>query len=154
MALIVTGQDYEGGVENLSLSNAAQDLIQFATTAAVPVLLQYIEVTAGTTTQNIMRIEMLRRTSASSSGSGSPTINPVSTQSGAAATTVTTALTTPGSAGSVFGSQNWNVAAPLEYDYTPGGILIPVSSWLVLYTPAAFGSTLAVSIRFKLTELR
>jgi len=150
----VVGQDYEGGYENVQLANSAIDIIQFATTASVPVLLQYLEVTAATTTQAIMRVYMATLSGTSSSTTGSPVINPLNAQSGAAATTVTSALTTQGSTSAVFGSQQWNVAAPLEYDWTPGGVLIKVSSFLVLRVPAAFGSTLNVSVRFKLTELR
>lgn len=151
---LVVGQDYEGGVENVSLSSAQQDIINFATTSSVPIVVQYVEVTSGTTNQNIMRTQALKRTGASSATTGSPTISPINKQSGAAATTVISAATTQGSAGDVFGSQNWNVAAPLEYDWTPGGVLVPVSGWFAIQCVAAFGSALVVSVRFKITELR
>jgi hypothetical protein len=148
------GIDYEGQVENFTLSNASQDLFQIATGATVPMLVRHIIVTAGTTSQNIMRVQLVRRSTASSTSTASGTFAPKSPASTAASATLLAGLTALGTVGSLLAPQEWNVAAPLEFDYRPKSIIIAPATWLCLFVPAAFGSTLPLSVWIECAEIK
>ena len=156
MATLSLGQRYTFTAENISVptSPSSFDIFQLATTAAVPILVDRIVATANATSAAIQRVQLLRRTSASTGGSA-VTARPTNGGSAAAVTTGATLLTTTtGTAGDAIDSQEWNEFAPYEFNQRPEGIVVPVSSWLSLFLPAAPGSGYSVSITVEFVELK
>jgi hypothetical protein len=145
---------YQGQAENVTLTNAVQDIFQIASGSTVAMVVTHILVTGLTVNQNTMRTQLLRRTSASSSSAASGSFIPTSASSGAAAASLLIGCTTLGTAGALLPAQGWNVAAALEFDLRPNGIVIPAASWLCLYSPAAFGATLGVSVCIEAAEAK
>jgi hypothetical protein len=151
------GQRYTLTVENLTVptnSGTAFDLVQLATSSAVPIIVDRIVATAGVTSGAIQRLQLLRRTTTGTGGTGA-TPNPVNASAPAASTTCSyNVVTTVGTAGAALDSQQWNEFAPYEFNQRPGGVLVPVSSFLSLYIPSAPGSTYVASFTVEFIELK
>jgi hypothetical protein len=148
------GFDYDGQVENFTLSSAAQDIFQIQAAATVPFCLEHIVVTAGTTAQNILRVQMVFRSTASTVQTATGTFKGKSENAPAAQATLLAGCTTVGTPGNLGGAQEWNVTAPLEYNWIPRALIIPAAGFLSLYSPAAFGTTLPLSIWIEGFEVR
>ncbi len=149
--MIQVGQDYTATFENITLTNAAQDLIELTAASGVPFVLTYAKVTTNQTTQVAGRIQILYRSAAGSGGTG---VTPRAVSGGpTASTTVNRIVTTVGSAGNAMVSDAWNVVVPWEYDRRPGGLLIPAGSRIAVGLLAGVG-TPAVSMTVEFTELK
>lgn len=109
----MSGLHYSASYENQSIS-ATQDLIEITAAAGVPVILHRVEISWGVTSQEICRLQILRR---STVGSGGSAVTPVplnSRNTVAAACTVARNVTTPGSAGSVIWTYQQNLVVPVD----------------------------------------
>lgn len=137
---------YSAAFENVSITDAAQDLIVLATSSAVQVKVHEILLSASDTTDVRARLRLLRRTTA---GSGGTAVTPRAVHGRntvSAATTVTVARTTPGTAGDVLGSARWSLLVPFQRSFLPEDrVHIPVSGFLALELVAGTGGTRNVS---------
>jgi hypothetical protein len=141
--------DYYATVENVALTNAAQDLLELTASSAVPFLLQFVEVTTDQTTQTTGRIQILFRSTAGSGGTG-VTPRGGSSNDPSAATTVNRTVTTPGTGGNALASSRWNVVVPYTFDQRPDGFLIPASSRVAIGLLAGVGTpNISMTVRFK-----
>ena len=140
------GFDYEGQIENMTLTSAIQDILQITAGSTVPFVLTHLVLTAGTVNQNIMRVQWVWRSTASTTSTASGTLKGKSTSMPAASASLAGGLTALGTAGNLGGAQEWNVTAPLEYNWVPKGIVCPAAGFLCLECMAPFGTTLPVSI--------
>lgn len=157
--LIDCGQAYTLTVENLTVptapsSGAPFDLLQIGTSSTVPILVTRVVVTANAVAASIQRAQLLRRSTAGTGGTGVTAypVNPGS--SGSSVTATYLVVTTTGTAGNAMDSQQWNEFAPYEFNQKPGGILVPVSSFLSLALMAAPGSTYSASFTVEFVELK
>jgi hypothetical protein len=109
----MSGLNYSVSFENIGIG-ATQDLIEITAAAAVPVKIHRIELSWGVTAQEIVRLQILRRTTAGSGGTAvTPSaLNPRNTV--AAACTVNRNVTTPGSAGDVLWTYQQNLVVPVD----------------------------------------
>lgn len=151
------GQRYTVTSENITVptnSGTAFDLVQLSTSTTVPIIVDRIVATAGVTTGAIQRIALVRRSTTGTGGTGA-TANPSNASAPAASTTCSyNIVTTVGTIGAYIDSQQWNEFAPYEFNQRPGGVLVPVSSFLCLFLPAAPGSTYVASYTVEFVELK
>lgn len=135
---IDTGIPYTASQENFTSPNSATDLIVMATTAAVPIVVTRIVMTSGSTSSSIVRVQLRTVSSAGTGGTGLSNGPKPLVGVAAAATTVNyNTVTTQGVLVSLYDSQEWNIFAPYEFNQKPGGIFVPVSSWLAVSQIAA-----------------
>ena len=110
---------YSAGFENITLTDAAQDILTLATTASVPIRIHQVRISAGVTTDIRARMQILRRTTAGSGGTGITPTAKNSLNARAATTTVTSIRTTPGTAGAVLHPEQWSLLVPFDFTPTP-----------------------------------
>jgi len=151
------GHRYKASVDNLTIaaSPSSYDLILFATSATVPMIVDRIVCTANITTGQILRVVLQRRSTASTGGTG-VTPTPSSPGSPSASTTVTylNVSTTGTGSGTPLDSQQWNEFAPYEYNVRPGGDVILPNSYLGLFLPASPASTISASFTAEFIEIK
>ena len=112
----------------------------------MPLRIHAVRLTAGVTTDVRARIQLIRRTTAGSGGTGITPVALHGRNSVAAATTATYARTTPGTAGNVIHAEQWSLLVPFEWLPTPEmRPTIPVSGFLGLNLAAATGATRVMS---------
>jgi hypothetical protein len=137
---------YSAPFENVTFTDAAQDLVFLATSSSVPLRIHAVRLTAGVTTDVRARIQLIRRTTAGSGGTGITPVALHGRNSVAAATTATYARTTPGTAGNVIHAEQWSLLVPFEWLPTPEmRPTVPVSGFLGLNLAAATGATRVMS---------
>lgn len=155
------GQAYTAQFDNATASlNGAipYDLVVLATTATVPVLLERAVFTCNATGSQIQRLQLCRRSTGGSGGTALATTN-LPTGSGsavspAASSTVTYNVTTPGTLTLAMDSQQWNQLAPYEFNERPSGLLIPPSSFVGFFMPAAPGVAFIYSFTLEFREIK
>lgn len=128
--------------DNLTVTNDSdQDLWELTAPAAKAVRLHHFEVYSATTSDERVRLRLLRRTTAGSGGAGA---TEVATDGAAAAvgTAVVTLNTTPGTAGDVLLAWYWSQLSPLIYLPTPEcRIVVPPSGRIALNLETAVASS-------------
>lgn len=137
---------YTAFIENGTLTDAAQDIFTLATSAAVPLKLHQVHLTANVTTDVRARLQIIRRSTAGSAGTGVTPSELFSRNTVAAATTVTSFRTTPGTAGEVLHPEIWSLLVP--FDWTPIPELRPqvgVSGFLGIHLVAGTGASRSIS---------
>lgn len=157
--MIDCGQAYTLTVENLTVPTTATagapfDLVQIATSSTVPILVGRVVVTANATAASIQRVQLLRRTTASTGGSS---CTPFAANGGSTATSTTCsylAVTSTGTAGNILDSQQWNEFAPYEFNQKPGGILVPASGFISVAFMALPGTGYSASFTVEFVELK
>ncbi len=137
---------YSAPFENITVTDAAQDIVFLATSSSVPLVLHSIRLSAGVTTDVRARIQLIRRTSAGSGGSGITPSELFARNSVAAATTATYARTTPGTGGDVIHAEQWSLLVPFDWTPTPEmRVHVPVSGFIGLHLAAGTGASRVVS---------
>ena len=137
---------YQAAFENVTITDAAQDILFLATSSSVAAKIIGIRLSAGVTTDVRARIQIVRRTTAGSGGSSDTAGEVDALNSRAAATTVTTARTTPGTVGDVLHGEQWSLLVPFDYTPVPEGrIELPVSGFLGVHLVAGTGASRVIS---------
>lgn len=137
---------YSAPFENVTFTDAAQDLVFLATSASAPIKIHAIRIAAAVTTDVRARIQLLRRTTAGSGGTGITPSALHGRNSVAAATTATYARTTPGTAGNVIHAEQWSLLVPFEWLPTPEmRPTVPVSGYFALNLAAATAASRVMS---------
>jgi hypothetical protein len=148
------GLFYSAPFENVSITDAAQDIVFLATSSSVPILIHSIRVSAGVTSDVRARIQLIRRTTAGSGGTGITPSELHGRNTVSAATTVTYARTTVGTGGDVLGAEEWSLLVPYEYLPTPEmRIQVPVSGFVGLHLVAGTGASRVMSGQVIFEEL-
>jgi hypothetical protein len=148
------GLMYSAAFENGSITDAAQDILFLATSSSVPLLVHSIRISAGVTTDVRARLQIVRRSTAGSGGTGITAQEIYGRNSVAAATTCTWGRTTPGTVGDVLDGEQWSLLVPFEYLPTPEmRIQVPVSGFLGLHLVAGTGASRSMSGRVVFEEL-
>lgn len=140
------GLMYTAPFENVTITDAAQDIVFLATSSSVPLIVHAVRVTAGVTTDVRARIQIIRRTTAGSGGTGITPSELYGRNSVAAATTATYARTTPGTGGDVIHAEQWSLLVPFEWLPTPEmRPQVPVSGFIGLHLAAGTGASRVMS---------
>lgn len=148
------GLIYSAPFENVTITDAAQDIVFLATSSSVPIIVHAVRITAGVTTDVRARIQIVRRSTAGSSGTGITPSEFNGRNTVAAATTATYARTTPGTVGDLIHAEQWSLLVPFEWLPTPEmRPHVPVSGFLGVHLVAATGATRVMSGSITFEEL-
>lgn len=140
------GLMYSAGFENVTFTDAAQDLVFLASSSSVPIRIHSVRITAGVVTDVRARIQIVRRSTAGSSGTGITPAAMFGRNSVSAATTATYARTTPGTVGNLIHAEQWSLLVPFEWLPTPEMRPdVQVSSFIGVHLVAATGATRVMS---------
>jgi hypothetical protein len=148
---MLPGLSYSAQFENISVTAAAQDIFELVCPAARGAYIWLINLTCGTTSQEIGRLQLIKRTT---TGSGGSAITPRALNRyntiASAMTSFTRTVTTPGTGTDVYATAQWNIVVPFEFGpKTPdaaGGILVPAGERIGLHLPAALGGARNMSL--------
>lgn len=147
---MIPGLSYSAQFENVSVSAAAQDIFELTASSARPVYIWRISLTGGTTSQEIGRLTLLKRTTAGSSGTSVTPRALNRHNSVSASASFARTVTTPGTGTDVYDSAQWNIVVPYEFGpRTPdahGGLLVPAGERVALNLPAALGGSRNLSL--------
>jgi hypothetical protein len=145
--MAANGLIYTASFNNISMTNAAQNIWEFIAGASCSVLIHSIRVTVTPTitsgvAQDVRGTFTLQVIS--TTGTGGTAVTPTATNrrnTVAAATTCNRLVTTPGTPGAVYDSENVSIIVPYERIYTPDQrIPIAPSARLALNTTALGGA--------------
>lgn len=137
---------YSASFENVSMTDAAQDIILVAAGSTNPLWIHSIRLSSDVTTDVRARLQLLRRTTAGSSGTAVTARALEERNSVAAAATITTLRTTQGTAGNILDSERWSLLVPFERLYTPEKrIKVSAAGFLALALVAATGAARNIS---------
>lgn len=140
------GLMYSAPFENVTITDAAQDIVFLATSSSVPIIVHSIRVTAGVTTDIRARVQLVRRSTAGSAGTGITPSELHGRNSVTAATTATYARTTPGTVGDIIHADQWSLLVPFEWIPTPEmRPHVPVSGFIGLHLVAGTGASRVMS---------
>jgi hypothetical protein len=150
----MSGLNYSAQFENVAIS-ATQDIFLIEAASGVPVMLHRVELSWGVTAQEIVRLQILRRTTAGSAGSA-VTPKPLNSRNTvAAAATVTSNRTTPGSAGDVLWTYQQNLVVPVDelFGLNELKIVVPGGGKLALNLASAPAASRNASCTIFFTEI-
>lgn len=148
------GLMYSAPFENVTITDAAQDIVFLATSSSVPLVIHSFRVSAGVTTDVRARIQVVRRSTAGSGGTGITPSASYGRNTVSAATTATYARTTPGTVGNVLHAEQWSLLVPFEWLLTPEmRIQVPVSGFVGLHLAAGTGASRVMSGSVTFEEL-
>lgn len=128
--------------DNLTVTNDSdQDIWELTAPAAKAVRVHHFEVYSATTSDERVRLRLLRRSTGGSGGAGATEV-PTDGAAAAVGTAVVTLNTTPGTAGDVLLAWYWSQLSPLIYLPTPEcRIVVPPSGRLALNLETAVASS-------------
>lgn len=148
------GLMYSASFENTTVTDAAQDIIFLATSAAVPIIIHEIRMSANVTTDIRARISILRRSTSGSAGTAVTARALWERNSVAAATTCTSVRTTPGTAGNLIYNEEWSLLVPFIWTPTPEcRPQVGVSGFLGVNLVAGTGASRSMSCNVLFEEL-
>jgi hypothetical protein len=137
---------YSAPFENATITDAAQDILFLATSSSVPIIVHAVRITAGVTTDVRARIQIVRRSTAGSSGTGITPSELFGRNTVSATTTATHSRTTPGTVGDVIHAEQWSLLVPFEWLPTPEmRPHVPVSGFLGVNLAAGTGASRVMS---------
>lgn len=110
---------YKAAFENISMTDAAQDILFLQTTANVPIVVHELVVTSAVTTDVRARLQLCRRSTAGSGGTGITPAADDERNTRAATTTATYLRTTVGTVGTILEAEQWSMLVPYTRLWTP-----------------------------------
>lgn len=158
--MAANGLIYTASFENVTVTNAAQNIWEIIAAAAVALLVHSIRLTFTPTivsgvAQDVraqLNIQVI-----STTGTGGTAVTPTAPNQRntvAAVTTFNRLVTTPGSAGAVIDSENVSIIVPFERIYTPDQrILVSAGKRLALNLSAGLGTNYSASSEIYFEEL-
>lgn len=140
------GLIYSAPFENVTITDAAQDIAFLAASSSVPIIVHAVRITAGVTTDVRARIQIVRRSTAGSGGTGITPSEFHGRNSVSAATTATHSRTTPGTIGDILHAEQWSLLVPFEWLPTPEmRPHVPVSGFIGVNLAAGTGASRVMS---------
>ena len=140
--------------DNLSVTNDAdQDIFELTAPSDAAIKIIGFELYSATTTDERVRLRLVRRSTAGSGGAGSVEV-PTSGTLAAVGAAVTQLNTAPGTIGDILLAWYWSQLSPLTYAPVPEGmIVVPPSGRIALNLQTAVASTRNWSGWLKFAEL-
>jgi hypothetical protein len=158
--MAANGLMYKVNFDLVSITNAAQDILEIVAAAGVTILVHAFKLTfVPTITSGVAQDvrAQIRQLVRSTTGSGGTAITPRATNprnTVAAAGTYTRTVTTPGTAGNVWSAENPSIIVPYERVYTPDQrILVPAGTRWCLNLEAGLGAAYNASLDMDVEEL-
>jgi hypothetical protein len=137
---------YSAAFDNVTMTDAAQDIVFLQTSAAVPIIIHEILITSNVTTDVRARIAIVRRSTAGSSGTAITPRALYERNSVSAATTATYLRTTVGTVGNLLDADQWSMLVPFQRLYTPETrIAVASSGFLGVNLVAGTGASRVIS---------
>lgn len=122
------GRVYTAPLDAITVTtDADQDIIEMVGASGYPFALLAFELYSSLTTDERVRLRLVRRSTTGSGGSALTEIRQDGGNSVAAQTAVSTLVTTPGTIGDIGPSFYWSQLAPLIYRPTPDEVMSAVS---------------------------
>lgn len=139
----MAGRIYTVPLDAISVTNDAdQDIWEISNTASKQVVLHGFSLTSATTTDERVRLQLVRRTATGSGGSSGTVLAVDQGNAIASAVTFKTLQTTPGTTSNLLNGWQWSQQGELLYLPTPElRDVISVSSFLCLHLQTAMGGT-------------
>lgn len=129
----------------LAVTTSADQNIWQITSATKPIRIHHFELYSATTSDERVKLKLMRYSSAGSGGAGSLEVL-LDPGSAAKSAVVTELVTTPGTDGDVLLAWYWSQLSPLVYLPTPEcRPVIPVGGWVGLHLGTAVGAERAWS---------
>lgn len=160
MSSAANGLMYKTTFDNVSITNAAQDIWEFVAGGTVGVLIHSIRlsfvptITSGVAQDVRAQVRQLVR---STTGTGGTAVTPRPTNprnTVAAAVTTTRTVTSPGTAGNVWDADQFSIIVPWERIYTPAQrIFVPAATRWCLNLEAGLGAAYNASCTVDFEEL-
>lgn len=139
-------------LENIAFS-ASSDVFELVNSANCAVRLHSFRLTSNKTTAEILRVQLLRRTT-TGSGGAALTARALHEPDSAQITSITRSVGTPGTGGDVLDAWQWEQLGPLEFRPTPAEMpIVAVSGRICVFLPAAPGSSSNLSGKIVWEEL-
>lgn len=136
------GRLYSVPFENVTVTAAAQDVWAITTAATKQLILHAFSLTSAYTTDERVRLRLLRRTTAGTGGVAGTVVALDQGNAIAAASSMSYTVTTPGTAGAILYGWQWSQQGELLYLPTPEmRPVVSVSSYLALNLVAAPGAS-------------
>jgi hypothetical protein len=129
---MAVGLMYTANFENVSVTNAAQDIWELVCAAGVGIIVHWIKldfeptITSGVAQDVRARLQILERSTTGTGGSAVTARGTHPRNTVAASTTATRTVTTPGTAGDIQWADRPSIIVPFEKIFTPD-TRIPVS---------------------------
>ena len=159
MSSAANGLMYKTTFDNVSVTNAAQDIWEFVCASGVACLIHSIRLSfVPTITSGVAQDvrAQVRQAARSTTGSGGTAVTPRATNprnTVAAATTTTRTVTTPGTIGNVWDADQFSIIVPWERLYSPAQrILVPAGTRWVLNLEAGLGAAYNASCTVEFEE--
>lgn len=160
MSGAANGLMYKVNFDNVSITNAAQDIIEIVAAAAVGVLIHSFKltfvptITSGVAQDVRAQLRLLVR---STTGTGGAAVTPRATNprnTVAAAGTYTRTVTTPGTAGNVWEAEQPSIIVPWERVYTQAQrIFVPAGTRWCMNLEAGLAAAYNASLVMDVEEL-
>jgi hypothetical protein len=137
------GLKYYCPIDNMSVTNDSdQDVLEFVNGSGVAVVVHQIRLSSSYTSDERVRLRLLRRSTTGSGGSAATEKPALSINTVAAALAVSSLVTAPGTAGDILWADWWHQLSPWDTLLIPElRITIPPSGRLGLNLETAVGST-------------
>jgi len=142
----MSGLMYEAPWESITMTDAAQDIVEMVASADTPFILHRIEVTSDNITDVRARLRLVERTSTGSGGTALTEVPLQRRNTLAPDTAVSRMVTTPGSLGDIHGAFRWSLLVPYIHQPTPEVMLqVPAGERIALNLVAGAGQSETVS---------
>lgn len=140
---MATGRVYTVPFDNLSVTNDSdQDIFEIVNGSTSAVILTGFELYSATTSDERVRLRLLRRSTTGSGGTGATEVPLDGGNTVTAAAAVSQLVTTPGTAGAILHAWYWSQLSPLIYLPTPEEqVIVSPSGRLCLNLETAVAST-------------
>lgn len=160
MSGAANGLMYKVTFDNVSITAAAQDIMEVIAAAGVPILIHAFKLTfVPTITSGVAQDvrAQIRTAVRSTTGSGGAAVTPRATNQRntvAAAGTYTRTVTTPGTIGNVLGSEQPSIIVPYERIFTAAQrVLVPGGTRWVINLEASLGGAFNASFEMDVEEI-
>lgn len=139
----MAGRVYSVPFDNLTVTNDAdQDIFEIVNGSTSALILLGFELYSATTTDERVRLRLVRRSTTGSGGTGSTEAALDGGNTVASAAAVTQLVTTPGTVGAILKAWYWSQLSPLVYLPTPEEqVIVSPSGRLCLNLETAVGSS-------------
>lgn len=160
MSGAANGLMYTVNFDNVSITDAAQDILELVASGTVGVLIHAFKLTVVPTITSGVAQDVraqIRQLVRSTTGSGGTALTPRAVNprmTVAAAGTYTRTVTTPGTAGNVWSAERPSIIVPYERLYAPAQrIFIPAATRWCLNLEAGLGAAYNASFEMHVEEL-
>lgn len=148
------GQKYNAIQSAFSVAStgSAVDLCTLVSVSNIPLIVERIVVTSNANAAALQTLQLVRRSTAGSGGTGG-TLTPEPNSAPAASSTFSYNVTTPGTLKNGSDPEIWQMFAPYEFNRKPGGLLIVPGETFAIAFPSV-PATFIASVHIEYVEIK